>query len=85
MGNSLAAKKKDPADWLYTQQWHRSTLIPGIPLDNRNHRHKPLAVVYPGFTPVAAGWLNAWKLKITTLSLSNPGKLPSIETGRICR
>jgi len=27
MGKSLAPKKKDTADWLYTQQWHRSTLI----------------------------------------------------------
>jgi acyl transferase domain-containing protein/acyl carrier protein len=27
MRNSLAAKKKDMADWLYTQQWHRTTLI----------------------------------------------------------
>jgi acyl transferase domain-containing protein len=28
-GNSLGAKKNDPADWLYTQQWLRSTLITG--------------------------------------------------------
>ncbi|HLP59967.1 MAG TPA: acyltransferase domain-containing protein, partial [Candidatus Deferrimicrobium sp.] len=27
MGNSLPTKKKDTADWLYTQQWLRSTLI----------------------------------------------------------